>query len=321
MDQFLKQHHWHNAKKHPPMADAAARIYTRLEKPTGETILLMDMHKIKESLPSFIAISQLLNNLDLSAPKIIASDLENGLALVEDFGDRVFFNLLANGENAEDLYQRAVDILIHLHRQPIDLYADLPATNWETWLNRMDRFWDDYLPAHNIALPASARQSWNEAWAQILPAAQKTIHSICLWDYHAGNLMDLPDRKNLQQTGLLDFQDAHIAPVMFDLASLLEDARRDIPADLRQTLITHYQNAFPEMDPAALDYSYTVLATARHFRVLGTFAHLAKHGKPSYQHHNDRVWHYIKTHLEQPALDPVKQWMEQNMPNNRKFAS
>ena len=143
--------------------------------------------------------------------------------------------------------------------------------------------------------------------------------SLALFDFHIDNLMWLKGRSGIQACGLLDFQDAVVAPVTFDLVSLLEDARRDVPTALAEDLIGHYLAAFPELGEGDFRASYCVIGAQRSTRILGTFARLRlRDAKPGYLLHIPRVWRWLAQDLAHPALAPVKAWFDRHIPPERR---
>ena len=154
---------------------------------------------------------------------------------------------------------------------------------------------------------------------QMLPVAYRVPTSLLLRDYHVGNLMHLPRRQGVRACGLLDFQDAGLGPVSYDLVSLLEDARRDMPAPLRRRALARYGAAFPKISARDLECSAAVMATMRHFRVIAVFLRLARdRGRPEYLVHLPRLWRSIDDHLPPPALAPLGDWLRQWCPPERR---
>jgi aminoglycoside/choline kinase family phosphotransferase len=139
--------------------------------------------------------------------------------------------------------------------------------------------------------------------------------SLVLRDYHVDNLMRIDGRSGLAACGLLDFQDAVLGPVTYDLVSLLEDSRREIAPDLVSKMYARYAAAFPALDRAALDASYAVLGAQRHSKVIGIFTRLCRRdGKPRYLAHIPRLWRLLDGNFRHPALAPVKAWFDRNIP-------
>ena len=140
-----------------------------------------------------------------------------------------------------------------------------------------------------------------------------------LRDFHSPNLLWLPDRQGVARVGLLDFQDAVIGPTAYDLASLLQDARVDVPDELEVTLLSRYvqkrREADPDFDPPAFIKSYATLAAQRASKILGIFARLnQRDGKPQYLRHIPRVWAYLQRSLAHPSLAPLGAWYSVHVP-------
>jgi len=261
-------------------------------------------------------VDALLRRLELSAPEVFASDPSAGLALIEDFGDGTFTRLLADGADEAALYTLAVDVLIALHRRalPADLAA-LPPFDDARALEGLSRMLDWYWPVLRGASASDMlRHEYEAAWRAVLPAMRRVPDGIALFDYHTDNLIRL-DRPGIAACGLIDFQDAVRAPVVFDLATLLDNDRRAIPDSLRAALIDRYLAAFPSLDRDAFMTAYAVKTAHWNTRIVGTFARLLRRdGKPGYQKFMPRVWTLIARHLGHPALAPVADWYRRYLP-------
>ena len=149
----------------------------------------------------------------------------------------------------------------------------------------------------------------------MLPLAALPAPTLVLRDYHVDNLMLLPGRDGVRGCGLLDFQDALSGPASYDLASLLEDARRDVPATLRAAMTERYLAAFPEIDGGAFRRSAAILAAQRNAKIIGIFTRLARRdGKPRYLRHIPRVWRLLENGLREPALRSIAGWPDLHLP-------
>jgi hypothetical protein len=248
---------------------------------------------------------------------MLAADEAQGLLLLEDFGDDTYTRMLARGADEGPLYRLAVDVLIALgQRVTPAMAATLPRFDDAAILLGVERLIDWYWPAATGAAATPAdREGYRSAWLAVLPRRDALPEGLALFDYHVDNLMLLPGRPGLEACGLLDFQGAVRTPLCFDLMSLVEDARRDVPTPLRRALTERYLAAFPGLDRAAFDLAWAVLAAQRHARIIGTFARLRRRdGKPHYVEHLPRVWRYLETALAHPALAPLRGWFDRNLP-------
>ena len=311
---FLAEHGWDGAEAKSLPGDGSVRRYTRLLRGANSCLLMECPPEL--SIEPFLKVDALLRKLGLSAPEILAADASAGLALVEDFGDDTFSRLLGDGADETALYQLAVDLLIELHRRatPADL-ASLPAFDDDRALDGLFRMLDWYWPAIHGAPPSdTVRREFESAWRTVLPQMRRVPDSIALFDYHTDNLLRL-DRPGVAACGLIDFQDAVQAPVVFDIATLLANDRRAIPDSLRDALIDRYLLAFPALDRDAFMTGFAVKTAHWNTRIVGTFARLLRRdGKLHYQRFMPRVWFLIERYIQHPALEPVAEWYRRHLP-------
>lgn len=308
---FLNAHGWGGAAVRPLAGDASFRRYFRVEL-QGRTAVLMDAPPDKEDSRPFLAIGRHLHDLGFSAPQPLAVDLEQGLILLEDYGDaRVNPVLAADAGEERAIYETAVDILAALHQHPP---ADVPPYTEAEYLREARLFPDWYLPAVGLA----EAPGHDEAWAPLWPALFSHEPVLVLRDYHADNLM-LLDRPGLKRLGLLDYQDALAGHPAYDLASLLQDIRRVVSPELEAAMLARYiaaRNALgPNLDEASFRTAYAILAAQRNIKILGVFTRLyVRDGKASYPRFHPRLWELVNANLEHPALAPVKAWFDANVP-------
>lgn len=304
---FLDGTPWREAAVVPLAGDASARRYWRLHG-GGQTVVLMDASAVPECLAPYVQLSVHLRHLGFSAPQVLAHDESCGCAVVEDFGDDTFAALLQRGHDEERLYTLAMEVLIALHRR-----ADATPAGWREYTpQRMLADIELYLEWVTPLLSEPAREAFRQRWLEVLPLAHRVPQTLLLRDYHVANLMYLPCRQGVQQAGLIDFQDAYRGPVSYDVMSLLEDARRDVPPALREKMLARFLHAFPQLDQRRFLESLAILAAQRHTRVLAIFARLAaRDGKPDYQsRHSPRVRCLLGRALSHPTLGGVREWFE-----------
>jgi len=314
--EFLSRHGWGDAARRPLADDASFRRYDRLRR-GGERAVLMDAPPPKEDVRPFVAIARRLRALGFSAPAIMASDIAAGLLLLEDLGDATFTRTLADGGDEAALYTLATDVLIALHRRFDAASAtDVPPYDDTRLLDEALLFVDWYLPAvRGAAVPDAIRQAYIDLWRAALPAARRSPPTLVLRDYHVDNLMVLDGRTGVGACGLLDFQDAVIGPAAYDVVSLLEDARRDVSPDLAARLLARYRDAFPDLDRADFETSYSVMGAQRSAKILGIFTRLDRRdGKPVYLEHIPRVWRWLEGDLRHPALASLRDWFDREAP-------
>ena len=305
--EFLNTAGWGNATSEPLTGDASARKYFRLQT-DKQSAVLMDASSVLESVAPFIQISQHLHQLGFSVPSILARDEKKGLLLLEDFGDATFTRLLDNPCEPEKLYTLATDVLIALHRHPEAIPTGLRTYHPEKMLEDIGLFLEWRTPT----ISEAGKAEFKTVWREVLSVAHQVPASLLLRDYHVANLMLLPAREGVRQAGLLDFQDAYQGPITYDLMSLLEDARRDVPDELREKMVARYLARFPALDRTTFETSLAILAALRHTRVLAIFEKLSRHeGKHDYKKlHSPRVERLLQRALHHPMLAGVKRWMD-----------
>lgn len=315
---FLTRSGWGGADRRVLAGDASFRRYDRLRDGDRRAVL-MDAPPPQEDVRPFMAVADLLHRLDLSAPRLLAADMESGLLLLEDLGDDTYSRRLAQGDDESALYELAVDALAHLHRHPDAAARFIPPYDDDRLLTEAALLTDWYMPAVlGQPTPDAVRAEYLDLWRTLLPVARGVPQTLVLRDFHVDNLMLLP-RPGIQACGLLDFQDAVIGPLTYDLVSLLEDARRDIAADLIARMIERYVDQVPQADRAAFDASWAVMAAQRHAKVIGIFTRLCRRdGKPHYLHHIPRVWRLLLAACDHPVLTPMRDWLDRHLPADRR---
>jgi aminoglycoside/choline kinase family phosphotransferase len=311
---FLDREGFAGCAPQPLRQDASFRRYFRITR-ENTSWLLMDAPPDTEHLEPWLQIGAHLKSLGFRTPEVLAQDVSQGFALIEDFGTDTFTQLLDAGEPPDSLYTPAIDLLISLHSDARSQAIDVPIYDLQTLLREAGLLPEWFLPLRtgHPSSPTSC-QLYEQAWIQILSQLPPPAHSLVLRDFHVDNLMRLAADHPLQQIGLLDFQDALIGPLAYDLLSLLEDARRDIPETLRLAMRQRYLDALPWLDQDNFSAWYSVLAAQRHCKVLGIFSRLAlRDQKSQYLVHLDRVLGLLNMHRENPLLQPLHTWLEAHL--------
>jgi hypothetical protein len=325
--------------------DASTRSYARLVLPDCSAILMNAPRQpdgppirdgkpysalvhLAEDVTAFVAVGQELRRRGLAAPAIYAFDLEQGFLLIEDLGDRLFGAELARGAPMAELYAPAVDVLLAIVGDPTPPPLEvegsapyrLPPYDAEALLTEALLLADWFWPAlHGRPTPEEVRKAYVALWQPLLEQAVGADNTLILRDYHSPNLMWLPQRGGLQQIGILDFQDALLGPAAYDVVSLLQDARLDVPEALEAKLLARYCAARSASDPQfssdQFSVLYATLGAQRNSKILGIFARLAKRdGKRGYLAHIPRVARYLQRNLAHPALAALRAWYERELP-------
>ena len=299
---FLTRAGWGDATRAPLAGDASNRRYERLSRGEDPAVLMDAPPEKGEDTRPFTRIARHLSAMGLSAPEILAEDAEQGFLLLEDLGDGLYARLMEADPTCEEaLYIEAVEALIALHAQPAPAWA--PDYGPKTMTQVAGLAWDWY--AKGITGRTDGR---DDALAELGTRLDATASDpvLVLRDYHAENLLWLPDRNGIARVGQLDFQDAGAGHRAYDLVSLAEDARRDVDPDLAARLIDHYAQR-TDQDVERFRTAAATCAAQRNLRILGVFARLSLHfGKPGYIDLIPRVWGLLQRDLEHPSLARVR---------------
>lgn len=331
------------AERQRIQGDASTRSYERLTRGAQRAILMNSPRRpdgppvrhgkpysqiahLAEDIVPFVAMAKGLRQFGLSAPQIYEAEIQEGLLVIEDLGAEPF----VSGDPPkpiEERYTAAVDVLLTLHHHTVpdtipvapNVVHQLPRYDLEAYLIEAELLLDWYLPRRGVEVTPSMHASYVTLWREALVPAIEAEPTWVLRDYHSPNLIWLPDRQGIARVGLLDFQDAVMGPPAYDLASLLQDARVDVPELMEVSLLGRYVKTRHEVDAdfraADFIHVYAVLAAQRASKILGIFTRLdQRDGKPQYLRHMPRVWDYLQRSLAHPALTSLKTWYDANVP-------
>ncbi len=311
IDAFLARCGWDGADRREIPGDASARRYVRLAGGRGRAVL-MDAPP-PEDVGPFVRVARHIAAAGLAPPRILGADEARGFLLLEDLGDGLFSRVLRRGGDEMVLYRAAVEALAVLHRHPVP--GDLPAYDDELLLFEVSLLTDWFMPLAGLRLSAEGRGAFLALWRDLLPLARAVPDGIVLRDYHADNLVWLPEREGVLKVGQLDFQDAVVGPVTYDIVSLLEDVRRDVAPAVAAAAREHYLGAMPHLDRRAFAVSAAVLGVHRNLKIAGIFCRLlSRDGKADYQRYLPRTWRMVAAGLRHPALAPLAGWLDRWIP-------
>jgi len=306
---FLQSLGWGDADILPLAGDASFRRYFRVVDGARRAVL-MDAPPPHEDPRPFLGVAAYLTGHGFAAPSIYGQDLTEGLVLLEDFGDaRVRDHLDARPQEEDAIYTRIVRLLADLHRVAP---ADVPPYDRAVYQREAALLTEWYCPAAGLDVDADA---YAAAWDAVLPLVEQddAPRVTVLRDYHAENIMLIEGRPASHDLGLLDFQDALVGHPAYDLVSLLQDARRDVPPALEQRMLALYREA--ARPGSGFDAAYAVLGAQRNAKIIGIFTRLWKRdGKPRYLDYLPRMWGLLERDLAHPALAPVADWFAANIP-------
>lgn len=333
IDLLIENAGWGGAARIHIQGDASSRRYERLHR-DDESAILMDAPRrpdgppirdgkpysriahLAEDVVPFIALAEGLAGLGLSAPAILGQDAPRGLVLLEDFGDEFAIESPPRPERME----AAADLLVALHGSdtPSEIACSLgtyrlPDYDLDALLIEAELLIDWFMPQTGATIDADERARFLDLWRDALASVLAAPKTWVLRDYHSPNLMWLPAREGIGRIGLLDFQDAVMGHAAYDLVSLLQDARLDVPESLELALLSRYVGARRRADaafnPTGFAQSYATLGAQRATKILGIFVRLSvRDGKHRYLRHIPRLLAYLARDLDHPALADLREW-------------
>ncbi|MBV8593149.1 MAG: phosphotransferase [Caulobacteraceae bacterium] len=341
---FLAANGLAGARREPLAGDASTRRYERLHT-AGASLILMDQPPRVEGPPcppdaseeerrargfnacyrlaagrvdAYSACAGWLRGEGLSAPEVIAFDAGAGLAILEDLGDGLYARALERGADEDQLYAAASDVLHHLRGIVPPATLATPGAAWplldydDLALRTAGDLYTEWTPrlAGAPDLPDEALEAWEEIWAPIRRRAAKGARVFCHRDFHAENLVWLPERRGVARVGLLDFQDAVRAHPAWDLSMLLHDARRDVGPLMRDRVLERTLASLSVGEREAFVSDFHALGALNILRILGIFARLVvRDGKPRYRALMPRLRRYLADCLAEPALARLTPWL------------
>jgi tRNA threonylcarbamoyl adenosine modification protein YjeE len=341
--QFLDGGGYLEAQRQRMPGDASTRSYARLVRDDGTAILMNSPRRpdgpaiyggrsysaavhLAEDVKPFVAIANGLRERGFSAPAIRHADLDSGFLIIEDFGSAG----IVEGDPPQPIaerYEAATDLLAALHRETLteilplapQLTYTIPVFDIEALLVEMGLMLEWYLPDRGVAPGDDLRDEFVTMWRQLLQQPAAAAPTWVIRDFHSPNIIWLGERSGILRVGIIDFQDAVLGPAAYDMVSLLQDARIDVPEALELALLTRYikarRAADAGFDPAQFAELYAIMSAQRNTRLLGTFARLNRRdGKSQYLRHQPRIWTYLNRSLAHPALSACRDWYAANVP-------
>jgi aminoglycoside/choline kinase family phosphotransferase len=348
--QFLRGAGFADARRERLTGDASTRQYERLHRADGSRFIFMDQPPAVESVvcppgateaervalgynaaarlaagsvAAFVATAGWLRDHGLSAPQILAHDIDAGLAVLEDLGDGLYATLIERGSPEGPLYEAAVDAQVVMQAEtPPDVLrageVSWPLLKYDTLALKIatDTFLE-YWPKFAGLAPfgEAATAEWDALWAPVWVTGEAGASVFTHRDYHAQNLLWLPERSGVARVGMVDFQDALKAHPSWDLLHLLQDARRDVSPELEAAMLDRFLAASPRLHREAFLAEYRALATSNAARILGrVFARQALLGRDQYRQYMPRTWRYLERNLRDPAMGGLKTWFDRHVP-------
>jgi hypothetical protein len=345
--QFLSAANYLDAERRYMPGDASTRSYARLVRGGVSEILMnfpprvdrqliydgksyLQAVHLAEEIKPFVAIGQALHALGFSAPVIHHTNLDDGFLISEDLGDAG----VIEGDPPRPIverYEAATDVLVALHRQelpatlPVAGSSDytIPAFDVAAMLIEVGLLLDWYLPDRGVGVTDAMREEFYALWqailAPVLARPETKPETWVIRDFHSPNLIWRAERQGMARVGIIDFQDAVLGPAAYDVASLAQDARLDIPEQVEIALLSRYVQGRRardrEFDASGFAATYAIMSAQRNTRLLGVFSRLNRRdGKPHYLRHQPRIFTYLSRSLAHPAMAPARAWYAAHLP-------
>lgn len=307
-ENFLKKAGWLDAQVRPLAGDASNRRYMRVKSGSEHAVLMDAAPERGEDTEPFLRIAAHLQKLGLHAPEVLFADPTRGLVLLEDLGDDLYARVFeVSPDLQEKLYKAAIDALVQLQSAPLP-EGELPDYTSSKMADAAR------LAAEWYADASESADLLQEKVLSALNTLDWSDHVLVLRDYHAENLIWIDKDEDLRRVGLIDFQDAAIGHPVYDVVSLLQDARRDVPGDIAAKVAQHFYET-KGIAENTFETAAAVLGAQRALRILGVFARLSLHfNKPSYVDLIPRVWSHLQINLRHPALAELARVVEDQLP-------
>lgn len=335
---FLDNAGYRNAIRRHLTGDASIRAYEHVDAGDGRFVLMdspahtpgpilahgnyyQQIAHIAEDVKPFIAIGRYLISRGLRAPAIYETDIDQGILLMEDLGSEGVLD--AAGAPIPERYRESAACLAHLHRQsatralPVSdgIVHHVPDFDRDAMQIEVSLLTDWYLPWKR-GTPASEeeRRDYVAIWDGLIDSLASAEHNLLLRDFHSPNIIWRPDAAGTDRVGIIDFQDAMIGPSAYDVASLVQDARVDVPDDVADSVLDHYlalRAAQGGFDRQRFLRDWHVMAAQRNCKLIGLWVRLMQRdGKPTYMRHMPRTFRNLTRALAHLDLAPLRDWCE-----------
>jgi ATPase, YjeE family len=317
--------------------DASIRAYETVTPEQGPAVILMDWprqpdgppvlddkpypkvaHLAEDAYP-FVGISRYLREIGLAAPEVLQVDYEQGILLLENLGSDGVLD--EAGRPLEERYRESVVCLAYLHSHP--MRQDLPVDgdhihhipDFDPTAMKMEArlLLDWHLPWRRGAEPTDEeRQAYLDVWDGLIAELATAEKNLLLRDFHSPNIIWRAHEAGVRRIGIIDFQDAMIGPTAYDLASIVQDARVDIPPYLADQMMRDYvalRRSLGTFDEPAFLKAFAIMSAQRNCKLAGLWVRLMRRdGKPGYMKHMPRTLSYLSSALRHQSLKPLRTW-------------
>lgn len=341
MRDFLVASGWGAARRARFPGDASARAYETVTLQGQAPLVLMNSPRLvlgppvrdgkpyaeiahtAQTVAAFVAIDRALATGGVTVPGIVAHDLDQGFLLIEHLGSGAFLD--PEGKPIAERYAAAAELLAMIHGKHWDdrleaavgVIHQVPPFDRDALMIEVELLVDWYVPAVTGAPASDAlRDGYRAAWNAVFDRLADKQYGLVLRDYHSPNIIWRAEKKGFDRLGIVDFQDALIGPVAYDVASLAMDARVTVSTDIERSTVDAYvaaRHAAGSFNEAAFREAYAIMAAQRNSKILGIFVRLDRRdGKPQYLRHLPRIRDYLHRALAHPELAELRDFYRDN---------
>ncbi|MFM2278365.1 MAG: hypothetical protein RLZZ444_596 [Pseudomonadota bacterium] len=337
---FLDQHGMRGGHRRFLTGDTSFRCYERLTSVEGKPFVVMDspsrsngppirdgkpysqLVHLAEDVKPFIAVGNYLRSIGLSAPEIHATDIDQGIMLIEDLGSEGVLD--PDGRPIPERYEESVRCLADFHRRqppaelPVEggLMHPLPHFDRTTLKFEAEVLLDWHLPwRRGTQANEAEKQEYLAIWDHLIDELSDVETNLVLRDFHSPNIMWLPERQGFDRVGIIDFQDAIIGPSSYDVVSIAQDARVTVERSLMDHLLETYlatrEAQGQGFDRALFLKSFAIMSAQRACRLNGLWVRLKERdGLNGYMRHMPRTLWHLGMAFEHPVTAPLKDWCQ-----------
>ena len=333
---FLADAGYPAAQRRHLTGDASVRAYERITD-AGAHFVLMDSPRhvpgpilrdgryyqqiahIAEDVRPFVAVAGHLRERGFTTPAVLHQALDDGILLLSDLGSDGVLD--TEGAPIAERYLESIACLARLHRQPCrtDILIpgggthQVPPFDRDAIRVEVSLLTDWYLPwKRGSAATEAEKAEYGALWDGLIDGLARSECNLLLRDFHSPNILWQAARSGTDRVGIIDFQDAMIGPTAYDVASLVQDARVDMPAALSEAMMARYLSLRAEeagFDRARFLADWHVMAAQRNCKLVGIWVRLMQRdGKPDYMKHMPRTLRNLEAALSHAALAPLRDW-------------
>lgn len=299
-------------KCEPASSDASFRRYFRITLPDRH-LIVMDAPPEKENVAAFIEVDELLARSGVKVPIIYHQNLEDGFLVLEDFGSQSFLDKLSD-ENVDILYNNALDTLLKLQLNTDIKHCNLPRYDDAFFRRELGIFKDWFIRQRlDIDFPELL---WDNVCQVLVDSALEQPTTCVHRDFHSRNLMLLVNG----MPGIIDFQDAVVGPVTYDLVSLLRDCYIAWPAHRVDGWMAQYWGKLKSVGLVNCEQDlfkrwFDFMGMQRHLKAIGIFSRLdIRDGKSGYLDDIPRTLNYVMAQTQiYPELAEFHQFLSNHV--------